>query len=145
MDDESQTQKPPAIAEVLRAQWVEAMEEFKLMTWAAQRGYKRACGGHPDRDDMDAYDLEAEACTRLRDVLAAVELAPDATAEEARSQALAALEIHHQSQGDTGRAPGRQFLWARAVVEGDASRYWNSYHPRFAARPGPSSEGSKIG
>lgn len=130
MDSTPSNEEQPSV-EDLRAQWVEQMEDFKKMTWAAEHGYKRACGGHPDRYDMDLYDREAEECARFGAILGAVTFAPDATIEDAREQARRALETHRTPANEDGRALARQYLWARAVVDGDARQYWSPYHPRF--------------
>jgi hypothetical protein len=121
----------PTPAEELRAKWVEEMDDFKLMTWAAQRGYKLSSDGHPDSYDMDLYDQEAKECERLGAVLGGVVLPPNATPDEARELARNALKWHRAPANDEGGRLARQYTWAQAVVEGDAKKHWNSYHPRW--------------
>ncbi|HLT31169.1 MAG TPA: hypothetical protein VK013_14105 [Myxococcaceae bacterium] len=131
---------PPADAQSdegrdLLAQWISEVVEFKHMVWAAQRGYKHACGGRPDRWDMELYDAEAAECTRCQRVLESIELPESATADDARTAALKALEEERARVEAHSRPPKQPYEWARAVVAGDASRYWNAYHPRRTSGP----------
>lgn len=128
---------PATSAQALQATWVAELKEFELMVRTAQHGFKKFAGGG-DRGDMELYDLEIRACAHYRIAIESLELPASASAEEARSLALKALQDERESAG-RGEAPHpkRQYEWARAVVGGDASRYWNHYHPRKRVTSAP--------
>lgn len=126
---------PATSAQALQATWVAELKEFELMVWSAQHGFKKFAGG-ADRWDMELYDLEIRACAHYRSAIEGLGIPESASAEEARCQALKALQ-EERASAEAGEAPHpeAQYEWARAVVEGDASRYWNHYHPRRRASP----------